>query len=197
MKVSRARAEENRRTVVDAAGRLFREHGFDGVGLNELMRAAGLTHGGFYKQFKSKQDLAVEACDSLLAGSAERWQRVATQAGGEAFPVLVRRYLSAAHRDRRADGCAFAALGPDVARQDGGLRRSFEAGLGAHLAVLDETMHGAPQPAPSNGALAALSTMVGALLLSRMVEDDTLSRRILDAAAGALLDAPASTASST
>lgn len=191
MKVSRAQAEENRRTVVDAAGRLFREHGFDGVGLNDLMRAAGLTHGGFYKQFKSKQDLAVEASDSLLAASAEGWRRVSAEAGADAFPALVRRYLSAAHRDRRADGCAFAALGPEVTRQDAGLRRSFESGLGAHLAVLDETLHGAPRPAPSDAALAALSTMVGALLLSRMVDDDTLSRRILDAATGALLDAPA------
>ena len=148
-RVSQEQAKLNRRRVVEVAASLFRERGLHGVGVADIMASAGLTHGGFYKQFKSKQDLAVEASDSLLAASAERWKRVSAEAGAEAFPTLVRRYLSTAHRDRRADGCAFAALGPDVTRQDAGLRRSFETGLGAHLAALDETLHGAAQPAPS------------------------------------------------
>ena len=190
MKVTRAQAEENRRTVVEAAGRLFREHGVKGVGLAELMSAAGLTHGGFYKQFKSKDDLVLEACDRALDTGVDKWTRIVDKAeagGADPLAALVSHYLSPGHRERVGTGCALAGLGPDAVRHDPGLRRRFEGAVQAHAGVLEQAMPGATEDA----ALAAISTMVGALLLSRMVEDETYARRILDAASAALLDHPA------
>lgn len=188
MKVSRAQAEENRRAVVEAAGRLFREHGVKGVGLAELMNAAGLTHGGFYKQFKSKDDLVAEACDRALETGADRWTQIVDQArtnGADPLAALVRHYLSPAHRDRVGTGCALAGLGPEAARDGKGLRQRFETAVQAYAGTLERAMQ-----ADDAAALAALSTMVGALLLSRMVEDEAYSRRILDAASASLLDHP-------
>ncbi|MEJ0038100.1 MAG: TetR/AcrR family transcriptional regulator [Gammaproteobacteria bacterium] len=187
MKVSRAQAEENRRTVVDAAGRLFRKHGFDGIGLSDLMKAAGLTHGGFYKQFKSKDDLVVEACDSALARSAEKWAHVVESAGDDPFARLVSQYLSRGHRDGIDEGCAFAALGSDAARHNKALLGSFEAGIQSHLEILDRAMKASRSRGARNDSAVALSTMVGALLLSRVVEDEALSRRILDGAISSLV----------
>src|SRR5438067_8431984 len=164
MKVTRAQAEENRRTVVEAAGRLFREHGVKGVGLAELMSAAGLTHGGFYKQFKSKDDLVTEACDRALNTGVDKWTRIVDQAeagGADPLTALVRHYLSPGHRERVGTGCALAGLGPDAVRHDPGLRQRFESAVQAHAGVLEHAMPGAGEDA----ALAAISTMVGALVL--------------------------------
>jgi TetR/AcrR family transcriptional repressor of nem operon len=191
MKVTRAQAEENRRAVVEAAGRLFREHGVKGVGLAELMGAAGLTHGGFYKQFKSKDDLVLEACGHALDDGVVKWTRIVEKAGAEhADPLaaLVHHYLSPAHRDRVGSGCALAGLGPDTVRpgeERAGLRQRFESAVQAYAGILGQAMDA---DGSNDAALAALSTMVGALLLSRMVEDEACSRRILDAASASLLD---------
>lgn len=191
MKVSRAQAEENRRTVVEAAGRLFREHGFQGVGLAELMSAAGLTHGGFYKQFKSKDDLVLEACETTLDAGVGKWEHIVGQAarhGADPLAALVHHYLSPAHRDRVGEGCALAGLGPDAVRHDAPLRQRFEGAVQGHVGILEQAMQAAHAGTGGDAALAALSTMVGALLLSRMVEDEAYSRRILEAASASLLD---------
>jgi TetR/AcrR family transcriptional repressor of nem operon len=191
MKVTRAQAEENRRTVVEAAGRLFREHGVKGVGLAELMSAAGLTHGGFYKQFKSKDDLVHEACDSALEAGVGKWARIVEKANsGAADPLaaLVRHYLSPSHRDRVGSGCALTGLGPDAVRNDPALRGRFERAVQAHAGILEQAMRASRADAGGDQALAAISTMVGALLLSRMVEDEAFSKRILDAASASLLE---------
>jgi TetR/AcrR family transcriptional repressor of nem operon len=187
MKVTRAQAEENRRKVVEAAGRLFKEHGFDGVGLNELMQAVGLTRGGFYKQFASKDELVVEACESTLAAGVERWRQTADASPVDPFAALVRRYLTPAHRDGVGDGCAFAALGPDTARHADMLRPTFGAGVEAHLAILAQAAQASPSHPGARDVLAAFSTMVGAVVLSRIVDDEDLSRRLLDAAADSVL----------
>jgi TetR/AcrR family transcriptional repressor of nem operon len=193
MKVTRAQAQANRQAVVEAAGRLFREHGVKGVGLAELMGAAGLTHGGFYKQFESKDKLVAEACGAALAAGALKWTRIAEAAKAaderrEApLAALVRHYLSPAHRDRIGEGCALAGLGPDAVRHDASLRPRFEEAVRAHAEVIERAI--SPSSTSEDDALAALSTMVGALLLARMVEDEAFSRRILDAAAARVLDA--------
>jgi TetR/AcrR family transcriptional repressor of nem operon len=188
LRVSRAQAEENRRTVVATASRLFREHGFDGIGLSDLMSAAGLTHGGFYKQFGSKEDLQVEACDSALAASATKWAQRIEDADGDPLAMVVGQYLSRAHRDNIGEGCVFAALGADASRHNKALLRSFEAGIKSHLDVLQKALSASSSSrTDQDDAAAALSTMVGALVLSRIVQDEALSRRILDAAAGSLL----------
>lgn len=182
MRVSRAQAEENRRTVIGVASRLFRERGFDGIGLNDLMKGAGLTQGGFYKQFRSKEDLAVQASAKAFETSAARWAEVVGKAARKPLSALVRFYLSSAHREEKAEGCAIAALGADAARSSPALRQAFEAGIERHLQFLDGLVSEAPGEEARDRSIAVLSTMVGALVLSRAVEDDQLSRRFLEAA---------------
>ena len=122
MKVTKAQAEANRAHVVETASQLFRERGFDGVGVADLMAAAGFTHGGFYKHFASKADLMAE---STACGSA---QTTALSEGVDASE-FVRHYLSREHRDARATGCTMAALGGDAARQPESVRVAFADGV--------------------------------------------------------------------
>jgi TetR/AcrR family transcriptional repressor of nem operon len=188
MKVSREQAQENRRTVISVAGRLFRERGFDGIGLSDLMKAAGLTHGGFYKQFKSKQDLIVEASANALEETFGRWSRILHGSSAHPLAGLIRFYLSKAHRDQPGEGCAFAALAPDVARlKNPALKKVFEAGMESRLALIDELLSDAPDEATRNQSITLVSTMVGALVLSRAVENKALSQRILKTVADDLI----------
>src|SRR3982074_352699 len=100
MKVSREQAAKNRERILDVAAQLFRERGFDGVGVADLMKAAGLTHGGFYGHFASKEDLMGQACSRALAGSLDRWSRLAEGETKGRLSAIATAYLSAAHRDR-------------------------------------------------------------------------------------------------
>src|SRR5947208_10943712 len=101
MRVSRIRAAENRQTVIDAASRLFREHGFDGIGLKDLMKGAGLTQGAFYKQFKSKEDLAAKASSRALASAFSRWADSAAANPSDPLGAVLNFYLSLDHREER------------------------------------------------------------------------------------------------
>ena len=118
MKVTKAQAQANRAHIVETASTLFRERGYDGVGVADLMAAAGFTHGGFYKHFGSKADLMAEAA----ALSLERSAAGACTIGLEEF---VNRYVSRAHRDGRDTGCTVAALGGDAARQSDEVKATF------------------------------------------------------------------------
>ncbi len=182
MRVSRAQAEANRETVINVASRLFREHGFDGIGLKVLMKGAGLTQGGFYKQFESKDDLAARASRRAMESATRRWSDAA--AGNVAqLEAILNLYLSLDHRDEIGDGCPLVALGADVARQSPDVKAPFEDGIRGHLAVLDELLTSTPAQERSDRAMALLSIMVGAVTLSRVVNDKDLSKRFLDAAA--------------
>lgn len=178
MRVTREQFQENRRRILDAAGRLFREKGFSAVTVAEVMEAAGLTHGGFYGHFASKEDLAAQALAQALA-PAPREPGTAPDLAG--FVVA---YLSAAHRDRPGTGCALAALGSEAARQPAPVRRAFTEGLEARLARMQEALPEGDRAA----ALAAVSSLVGALVLARAVDDPALSDEILAAARCALTD---------
>src|SRR5215468_2541287 len=129
MKVTREQAAANREKIVEVASILFRKHGFDGIGVADIMKAAGLTHGGFYGHFKSKDDLAAEACGRALARSTEAWEQIADTAGDDAFAEIVRHYVSAEHRDEPGQGCALAALAPEATRHGRKVRRTFTHGL--------------------------------------------------------------------
>src|SRR5690242_8528670 len=98
MRVSRTQAEKNREAVIDVASRLFRQHGFDGIGLKGLMEGAGLTHGAFYKQFTSKDDLAAQASKRAMESAASRWETAATAHGDDPLKAIVAFYLSTGHR---------------------------------------------------------------------------------------------------
>lgn len=186
MRVSRIQAEKNRQTVIDVASRLFREHGFDGIGLKDLMEAAGLTQGAFYKQFASKDDLAAQASRRALESASRRWTEAAEAAPQDPLAAVVAFYLSAGHREEKMDGCPIVALGSDAARQGAEVKASFEAGIREHLELLDRWV-GETDGEGSGKAMAILATMVGAVVLSRAVNDERLSRQFLQAAAESVL----------
>jgi TetR/AcrR family transcriptional repressor of nem operon len=183
MRVSRVQAEKNRETVIDVASRLFREHGFDGIGLKDLMAGAGLTQGAFYKQFASKEDLAAQASKRALESAFSRWSGAAEAHPEDPLGAVIAFYLSTEHREEKMDGCPIVALGSDAARQGSDVKASFEAGIREDLELLDRWVGNADGEAPSDKAMAILSTMVGAVLLSRAVNDERLSKQILQAAA--------------
>ncbi len=190
MRVSRIQAAANRQTVIDVASRLFRERGFDGIGLKDLMKGAGLTQGGFYKQFASKEDLAAQASRRALASAFGRWSAAAAANPEDPLGAVIAFYLSTGHREERKEGCPIVALGSDAARQGSDVKASFEAGIREYLELLGRWVGEAHGEEPSAKAMAILSTMVGALLLSRAVNDEHLSKRFLQAAAGSVLAAP-------
>jgi TetR/AcrR family transcriptional repressor of nem operon len=187
MRVSRAQAEENRQTVIEVASRLFREHGFDGIGLKDLMESAGLTQGAFYKQFTSKEDLAAQASRRALESAFHRWSAAAAANPKDPLGAVIAFYLSMAHRAERMDGCPIVALGSDAARQGTNVKASFEAGIRSYLEMLGRWMGETGGEEPNGKAMAILSTMVGALVLSRAVNDEQLSKQFLQAAAESVL----------
>src|ERR1700736_5877138 len=129
MKVSREQAAENRARVIEVAGRLFREKGFNGVGVADIMKGAGLTHGGFYGQFASKDDLAIKACAQTLDRSVARWTRLA--AGDDPLAAIVTSYLAPSHRNAPGSGCAMSALSADAAPEADARRVVFTQALAA------------------------------------------------------------------
>ncbi|WP_158968463.1 TetR/AcrR family transcriptional regulator [Chachezhania sediminis] len=176
MRVSRDVAEGNRKRVVETASRLFREQGYDGIGISGLMKVAGLTHGGFYKQFADKQALVVEATRAALAENLRRWSKVMARNGKDPVRAFRDFYVSRAHVDDPADGCSLATLAAEAARQGPEVQSAFAGGIGAmagqlQLAGLDR-----------DAALHQLSTMVGAVILARAVGEDPLADEILNAA---------------
>ncbi|ALA17850.1 MULTISPECIES: TetR/AcrR family transcriptional regulator [unclassified Chelatococcus] len=183
MRVSRIQAEKNRQTVIDVASRLFREHGFDGIGLKDLMEGAGLTQGAFYKQFASKDDLVAQASRRALESAFSRWSAAAAANPQDPLGAVIAFYLSMEHRAERMDGCPIVALGADAARQGADVKASFEAGIREYLALLGSWIGDAGGGEPAGKAMAILSTMVGALVLSRAVNDEQLSKQFLHAAA--------------
>jgi TetR/AcrR family transcriptional regulator, transcriptional repressor for nem operon len=184
MRVSREKAAENRERIVEAASRLFREKGFDGAGVDAIMNAAGLTHGGFYGHFGSKDDLAAEALTRVLEHGAEKLGCDAT------LGDLVSAYLSEQHCADRANGCAIAALGAEMARQSKGVRRVLTAHLRAQFDFLTRLLKYGTAANRRKRAIATLSGLVGALTLARAVDDPALSKEILDAARDAFGEAP-------
>lgn len=184
MKVSRQQAAASRERILDTASRLFRERGLDGIGVADLMKDAGLTHGGFYGHFASKEDLMAQACARALQASVQRWERLSALGKREALVEIVKHYLSTKHRDSPGTGCALATLSGDVARQGAAVRGTATDGVAALVEILTRLMPGKTKPARRKKALATFATMVGALVLSRAVDDAKLSKQILDAAAG-------------
>jgi TetR/AcrR family transcriptional repressor of nem operon len=176
------RRAETRQRILTAAGDLFREHGIDGVGVDAVMKQAGLTHGGFYLHFPSKEALAAEVSRSLLEKAASKWDRISRSSDREAaLETIVRHYLDP-ERVASAHCCPLTTLGPDVARRS----TSREAVGGALHGMLDALTRCLPGRKRQR-ALAALSTMVGAVVLARLADDPALSRAFLQTAADSIL----------
>jgi TetR/AcrR family transcriptional repressor of nem operon len=187
MRVSREKAAEHRDRIIDAAGALFRAKGFDGIGVADIMKAADLTHGGFYGHFSSKDDLVAQSSKRTMARAAENWSKVTNDDADEPLAALLKHYLSPRHRDDPGKGCAFAALGNDAARSGKAVRNAFAEGLEPLLAILTEAIPGRSKTVRRRKALMAMAALVGALTLSRAVEGNALSNEMLDAVRRELL----------
>ena len=181
MKVSREQAAQNRERILDAAARLFRERGFEGIGVADTMKAAGLTHGGFYGHFSSKEDLIAQACARAFSRSHQRWSRRAGSTPDDPLSSIIRSYLTPRHRDDPGTGCALAALGPDVARHGPGVRRAVTEGLRSAFNLLSGLVPGKSQAARRQKAIGTYASLVGAMIMARAVGDPALSQEILDA----------------
>jgi TetR/AcrR family transcriptional repressor of nem operon len=170
MKVSREQVAENRRTILEAASRLFRQRGYEAVTVADVMRAAGLTHGGFYGYFKSKEDLIANALAEALSSAPPPGDLAAYAAG----------YLSSAHRDDLGGGCPFAALAAETVRQPAEARAAMTAGLARQIERLSAGAAGADAAKKRRAAIGAWAAMVGAMILARVSDDPALSDEVLD-----------------
>lgn len=189
MKVSREQVALNRERIVETAARLFRQKGYDGIGVVDLMKSAGLTHGGFYGHFASKEDLLAEATAHAFKTSVERWREraaAAPNAPETAMASIGDSYLSARHRDGPELGCSITSLGPDIARLGPKVRQALTEGAKGQVAVLEQLVPGEDDAAKRRQALAAYAAMVGAIVLARAVDDEEMSLEILEAVRASL-----------
>ena len=182
MKTSKANVLANREKLLQAASEGFRQHGFDGVKVADVMQAAGLSHGGFYTYFESKDGLVAQACAASLELQAGRLRAVKGDKKSE-LQAYISRYLSTKNRDEPGQACLFPALAADVVRQAEPVRWVFSEGVEDYLdalAALSDSGEGRAK------AITLLSTLVGAMVLARAVKDKSLSDEILTAAITAL-----------
>ncbi|HEX8033789.1 MAG TPA: TetR/AcrR family transcriptional regulator [Ktedonobacterales bacterium] len=190
MRYSQQHKQQTRQRVIAAAARAFRAQGVANVSIPTLMKQVGLTHGGFYAHFESKDALVAEACASGQGETVKQLFRAAEQADpGKKLQAILDTYLTPAHRDNPASGCTIPALAAEIAREPAEVRHAFTQSIRALLARLKPLMPDCgidatdePTNEPTDETLALLSGMAGAVLLARAVDDPALSDRILDAA---------------
>jgi TetR/AcrR family transcriptional regulator, transcriptional repressor for nem operon len=180
---SREEKAKTHARIVDVASRRIREQGLDRPGVAEIMEAAGLTHGGFYKHFASRDDLIAEATELALDRSDRRLHEL-TDDADDPLAAFVDWYLSAEHRDAPGAGCAVAALGDDVGRGDERLRAAYSRQVERYIENLERFLGGGAEA--RKRAVLAFSALVGGLILSRAVDDEALSEEILRAVRGGI-----------
>ena len=169
-----------RERIVAAASEEFRQHGIVATGLADLMAAAGLTHGGFYKHFRSKDELISEAAFAAIATTTQAMKAVGSaRSGRDGLKRLVTKYLATDHRDGPGDGCPIAALGAELARCDEKTRDTATQGLRDYFGVLASHLDSLKPGEAKNRAMASFATMVGALILARISSDEKLSQAVL------------------
>jgi TetR/AcrR family transcriptional regulator, transcriptional repressor for nem operon len=171
MRVSREQMAENRRRILDAASRLFRAKGFDSVSVVEVMKAAGLTHGGFYGHFSSKDDLVAQTLAHVLAVDAGR---------GFDLRTFIAAYLSPRHRDDAADGCPTAGLAADIRHQTAAARVAMTEGFRSQIDRISKEFPGASAAERRRAAIGSWAAMVGAVILARAIDDPALSDEVLE-----------------
>jgi TetR/AcrR family transcriptional repressor of nem operon len=188
MRVSREQAAQNRERIVQAAAQRFRERGFDGIGVADLMKEAGLTHGGFYGHFSSKEELIAEASARALTGSFAFLSELAERAPSDPLSAFAHAYLTGRHRDNPGAGCLLAALGPDVARQGPTVRRGVTDYVLSAVDLLTKLVPGKSRAARRQKAISTYATLVGAMVMARAVGDRALSQEILEAGLASVKD---------
>src|SRR3989442_12222160 len=176
---SKAQKARTHKRIVSIASKRFREKGLAGFGIAELMKEAGLTVGGFYKHFDSRDSLVAEAVNSAFGG----WKRRVDAAKSGGPPVslakLIDDYLNEAHRDNPGKGCAFSALAPEIARSDKWTRSLTSEQVRNDIQLIATLLPGKDKRTARSQAILTFSALVGAMSLARAVSDEALSREIL------------------
>lgn len=183
MKVSRQQADRNREAVVKAASALFRERGVEATSVADIYRRVGLTHGGLYAQFPGgKETLAAEAVGQAFAERRQAWDDLAdAHAPAECLRAIVESYVSAAHRNNPGAGCPLPSMGAEAGRHSGPVRTAYTSGVHDLLDPLSHVAPGDSEPDRRKAALHILSTLAGAMLIARAVDDPALADEVLGA----------------
>jgi len=180
MRKSKTEAAKTRERILEAASAQFLSHGITEAGLARLMRAAGLTHGGFYRHFASKDQLVAEACaqavQSLTAGLESQ---IRGKPPDQALPLLIGKYLSRSHRDQPATGCVLAALGSELARADAKTRQAATEGFLGLSRLISGQFKSVPAKKAEMQSMAIAAALIGAITLARIVPDLQISNSIL------------------
>src|SRR4051794_23251914 len=189
MRYSREHKQETHDRIVKKASVRLREKGAHGIGVADLMKEAGLTHGGFYAHFDSREALVVEAFAYAMDRSTERWRKVAEQTPPDKrLATIVENYLTPLHRDDPGNGCAVPALGAEIARESPKTRKAFAAKLEQMIDMMADQVPDVPRKAARKQAMATLATMIGTMVLARVAGSGEFSDEILGAGRDAVLD---------
>ena len=189
MRYSKEHKLETHARIVKKASVRLREKGAHGIGVADLMKEAGLTHGGFYAHFDSREALVIEAFAYAMDRSNERWRKVAEQTPPEKrLTTIVETYLTPLHRDDPGHGCAVPTLGAEIARESPKTRRAFAAKLEQMIDMMADQIFDVPRKAARKQAMAALATMMGTLVLSRIAGTGEFSDEILASGREAVLE---------
>jgi len=188
MGYSKAKKARTHKRIVALASKRFREEGLAGIGIAELMKEAGLTVGGFYKHFDSRDHLVAEAVNSAFGGWKRRLDSAKSSGPPDTYESLVDDYLSKAHRDSPGTGCAFSALAPEIARSDKRTRALTSEQVRSDIQLIAALHPAKDKRTARSRAILTFSALVGAMSLARAVSDEALSREILNTVAELLKD---------
>ena len=180
MGYSRAQKAKTHERIVKLASKRFREEGLAGIGIAELMKEAGLTVGGFYKHFDSRDDLVAEAVSSAFGGWKRRVEAAKSGGAPVSYEKLIDEYLNEAHRDNPGTGCAFSALAPEIARSDKRTRALTSEQVRNDIQLIATLLPGRDKRTARSRAILIFSALVGAMSLARAVSNEALSREILE-----------------
>lgn len=176
MKVTKEQRSQNREKILDAASKLYREHGIDGIGIGELSKSVGLTHGGFYRQFpEGKEQLVTQAIARTFDEYCEFWSTKKTVA------EIVETYVSLEHRDNKQDSCPIPTLAADVSRIGGAASYSWTQGLGRLLIVLMSRKDSEGKLVSEEKAMQILASISGAMVIAKASDDPKLTDKLMAA----------------
>ena len=188
MRYSREHKLETHARIVKRASVRLREKGAHGIGVADLMKDAGLTHGGFYAHFDSREALVIEAFTHAMDRSTERWRKLAEQTPPEQrIAAIVDSYLTPMHRDDPGHGCAIPTLGAEIARESPRTRKAFAAKLEQMIDAIAAQIPDLPRKAARKQATAAIATMMGTLVMARVAGNGEFSEEILSSGREAVL----------
>ncbi|MGY3446174.1 MULTISPECIES: TetR/AcrR family transcriptional regulator [unclassified Bradyrhizobium] len=188
MRYSKEHKQETHARIVKRAATRLREKGAHGIGVADLMKDAGLTHGGFYAHFDSREALVIEAFNYAMDRANERWRKVTAEVPPEKrLATIVDGYLSTVHRDEPGQGCAVPALGAEIARESPKTRKAFALKLDQMIDMITDQIQDVPRKAARKQAMGVLATMLGTIVMSRIAGNGEMSDEILSAGREAVL----------